>query len=259
MGPVRLREHDLQLRRRFGRHRAVSHRPVRSSGRRCIAGRVGRRQRGHQCDRVTDPRRAVRSWWPPDALPPALHGAMHRGDLLHRQRPGGVRPGPVHHRELLVPGRPDLLRRDAQDGLESGVAWPAVGDRHGDRLLRHRGGRADDLPVGRASRGPLPARRPVLRRVRDPDLPGGPRTAPDRRTADHRTRCHRVVRPAAADHRARPPRAGPRQIPARSVLLQRRRQHRHRRDERRHDRGARRLRPATRTRSCSGSRSSPSP
>ena len=171
---LRLREHDLQLRGRVGRHRAVPQRPVRRARRRRAAGRRGGDQRGHQRAGVADPRRVLRPRRPADAVPARLHRAVHRRDVLHRRLHAAARRDPLHHRELRLSGRAHLLRRDAQDRVVPGHARPPVGHRHGDRLLRHDRRRPAHPRARRAGRGQVPTGRRALSRVRDPDLPRRP-------------------------------------------------------------------------------------
>ena len=185
--PVRLREHDVLVRRRVGRDRPLPRQrpPVRGARRqpRPVARR--RHQRRHQRPRVADPRRVLGSRRPPDAVPARVHRAVHRRHVLHRGRAAGHRRRPVHRRQLRVPGRADLLRRDAQDRQLAREPRPAVGHRHRHRLLRDRVHRPADLPARHACRRSLPADVDPVPRVRDPDLLVRARAPAPGRAAGH--------------------------------------------------------------------------
>ena len=173
VGAVRLRQHDLQLRRRVGRDRALPGQrpPVRRTRRQPPALHRDRGQRRSQRGRLADPRGDLGSGGPTPAVPALLHGVVHRHDVLHRRRTAVCRAAPVHRRQLRVPGGADLLRRDPADRQPAGVARQAVGARDGDRLLRDGHGRPADLPARRSGRGPVPAGGPALPGLRHPDLP----------------------------------------------------------------------------------------
>ena len=116
------------------------------------------------------------------------------------------------------------------------------------RLLRHDRRRALifllDVPVEDRFRRGGP-----VRLLRDPDLPGRPRADPARHAPPGAATRRRARRPAPGDDRRRARGARPRPLPRRPVLLLRRGQHGHRRDERRRDGGDGPDRP-TPTRSC---------
>ena len=79
---VRLREHDLQLRGRVQRDRALADRRARFGERdgQLRPQRRDRRERRAQRARLADPRRAQRPRRPAAAVPAVLHGAVHRPD-----------------------------------------------------------------------------------------------------------------------------------------------------------------------------------
>ena len=185
LDPVRLREHDVLVRRRVGRDRAVPDQghAVRRARRQRRAVARDRDQRRHQRRRVAGPGRVLRPRRATDAVPARLHRAVHRRHVLHRRRAAGRRGGPVHRRQLRLPGRPHLLRRDAQDREHAGEPGQAVRDRHRDRVLRDGVHRAADLPARHPGRGPLPADLDPVPRVRDPDLLVRARAPPARRAA----------------------------------------------------------------------------
>ena len=172
---------------------------------------------------------------PAPAVPAVLHGPDHRPDVLHRAVAGRSSARPCSRRELRLPGGAHLLRRDAPDGQLPGDARQAVRDRRrasatGDDL---RGADSDPARHHRVARSDLPDRRrpvrvfaiPIFLVVREP--------AGSTRDAGQPARHRLVARPAPGDDRARPRRARPLSVPPRPVLLQRRGQHGHRRDERR--------------------------
>ena len=139
--------------------------------------------------------------------------AVHRRDVLHRLDPGLARARPVHRRELRLPGRAHLLRRDAEVGELPGDARQAVRARDRDRLLRDGLRRAADLPARRAGRGPVPADVDPVPALRDPDLRVRPRAADRRPAGDHRGRDPRFVRAAPPVDRPRPRGPGSRAVP----------------------------------------------
>ncbi len=197
---LRLREHDLQLRGRLGGDRALPRqRPaVRRARRERAPVDRDRGLRRPECRGLADPRRLLGPWRATDAVPAVLHAPVHRRDLLHRRCAAGPRPGAVHRRELRVPGRAHLLRRDAQDRVVPGDARQALGDRHGGRLPRDGLRRAPDLLPRHRRRRPVPAHGHPVPAVRDPHLLVRPRAAPGRRAAADPPRHHRRGRPAPA-------------------------------------------------------------
>ena len=249
---VRLREHDLLVRGRVGRDRAVADRRRRGSARRrarrsCRSRSSSASASTRSCRRSSARSRIAaaggcRSCSLFTALciaPTALIGAQ-RADR---------RRAPVHRRELLVPGRAHLLRRVAQAREHAGDARPAVGHRDGDRVLRHGVRRAADLLLRHPGRGPLPARgaccSPCSRSRSSSSC--GSRREPDAR-ADH----DRATSPASwaqlpTTIAPRPRGPGPAAVPGRPVLLLRRGQHRDRRHERRRGGGRRASTRAERT------------
>ena len=186
LGAVRLREHDLQLRGRVVCDGPVARRghPVRQGERAVRVQRRDRCQRRHQRHRLADPRRAERPGRRPAApVPAVLHAPLHRPDGGHRAEPGVRWPRPLHDRELRVPVRADLLRRDAEDRQLPRDAGQAVRDRRRDRVLRHDRDRDPDLPAGSADPERVLRRGRALRAVRDPAVPRRPRAGAATRDA----------------------------------------------------------------------------
>ena len=140
-----------------------------------------RRQRRAQRDRLADPRRAQRSRRPADcrscSSSPPCASSRRRSSA---RAPPLVGAAPVHRRELRLPGRAHLLRRDAQARVSTRRRAAGCRHRGRHRVLRDGLRRAADLPVRHPGRRPVPARRGAVRAVRDPDLPGRPRAAADR-------------------------------------------------------------------------------
>ena len=242
LGALRLREHDLQLRDRVVRDGPVARRgrPVRrgATARSCCQRR-DRRQRRAQRHRLADPRRDLSDRAGGRRLPFLLFftAALHRPDARSSaRRPALVGLRPVHRRQLRLPGGADLLRRDAADRQLPG-----------DARARCRGSASAigycgtifvgllifllDLPVDerRSSSRPRCSALfavPIFLVVREPPPPTG-HAATAVRDVDRR-------RSASCGRRSPHAREvpGPRPVPGRAVLLLRRGQHDHRRDER---------------------------
>ena len=235
--PLRLRQHDLQLRHRVDRDRALADRrlAVRARPRPARPGPDDRDQRRAQRPGLADPRRPQRPRWPAPPVPAVLHGLHDRALGGHRADARGRRRHPLHDRQLRLPGRAHLLRRDPLDGQLLVDPRQALGDRRRGRLHGHDlRGRHPAAPRHHRDAGPdLLHRRRAVRGLRDPDLPDRPRLAARHGRAEGDAQgLHRLVRPDPRDHRPRPDRARAAPLPARPVLLQRRGQHAHRRDER---------------------------
>ena len=209
--PVRLREHDLQLRGRVVRDGPVARRghPVREGQR---AVRVQRRDRGQRRDqrhRLADPRRAERPRRRSAAAVPAL---LHCSASSRRRSSARARRSSAsfssRSRTRLSVGA-DLLRRDAEDRQLPGDAGQA-GDRGGGGLLRDDRDRRPDLRARPADRERVLRRGRAVRAVRDPAVPRRPR--PDAATwhaGAGPARRDRRARAASGDDPRRPDGAGP--------------------------------------------------